>query len=79
MGSQDLQEAPTAGENKITPFADLGASRSVVDALAARSIDRPFPVQEALVRDALAGHGPLLQPPTGPGGTLAFGIGFVLA
>jgi ATP-dependent RNA helicase RhlE len=67
----------TAGENKITSFADLGTSRSVVDALAARSIDSPFPIQEMVIRDALAGHDLLVQSPTGSGKTLAFGIPLV--
>jgi superfamily II DNA/RNA helicase len=66
-----------AGENLITSFADLGTSRSVVDALAARSIDSPFPVQELVIRDALAGHDLLVQSPTGSGKTLAFGIPMV--
>ncbi|HVV90825.1 MAG TPA: DEAD/DEAH box helicase [Solirubrobacterales bacterium] len=77
MGSQDLPRRSIAGENKITSFADLGTSRSVVDALAARSIDRPFPVQEMVIRDALAGHDLLVQSPTGSGKTLAFGIPLV--
>ncbi len=77
MGSQDLPSSSTAGENKITSFADLGTSRSVVDALSARSIDRPFPVQELVIRDALAGHDLLVQSPTGSGKTLAFGIPLV--
>jgi superfamily II DNA/RNA helicase len=77
LGSQDLPSSSTAGENKITSFADLGTSRSVVDALSARSIDRPFPVQEMVIRDALAGHDLLVQSPTGSGKTLAFGIPLV--
>src|SRR6202000_3172882 len=77
LGSQDLPSSSIAGENKITSFADLGTSRSVVDALSARSIDRPFPVQEMVIRDALAGHDLLVQSPTGSGKTLAFGIPMV--
>jgi ATP-dependent RNA helicase RhlE len=46
----------------------------VVEALRARSITEPFPVQEMVVRDALAGHDLLVQSPTGSGKTLAFGI-----
>jgi ATP-dependent RNA helicase RhlE len=48
-----------------------------VDALSARSIDTPFPVQEMVIRDALAGHDLLVQSPTGSGKTLAFGIPLV--
>ncbi len=55
-------------------FADLGISKPVVSALAARGITDPFPVQQLVVRDALAGHDLLVQSPTGSGKTLAFGI-----
>jgi superfamily II DNA/RNA helicase len=55
-------------------FADLGISKSVVKALAARNITQPFPVQQMVIRDALAGHDLLVQSPTGSGKTLAFGI-----
>ena len=49
----------------------------MVDALRARSITQPFPVQEMVVRDALAGRDLLVQSPTGSGKTLAFGIPLV--
>jgi ATP-dependent RNA helicase RhlE len=49
----------------------------VVDALRARSITQPFPVQEMVVRDALAGRDLLVQSPTGSGKTLAFGVPMV--
>jgi len=55
-------------------FADLGISQAVVRALALRDITKPFPVQQLVVRDALAGHDLLVQSPTGSGKTLAFGI-----
>ncbi len=58
-------------------FADLGTSESVVRALAARDITQPFPVQQMVIRDALAGHDLLVQSPTGSGKTLAFGIPIV--
>jgi len=63
--------------HNITTFADLGTSKPVVDALSARSITQPFPVQEMVVRDALAGRDLLVQSPTGSGKTLAFGIPMV--
>jgi superfamily II DNA/RNA helicase len=78
LGPQDLpRRTKHVGENQITSFADLGTSRSVVDALAARSIDHPFPIQEMVIRDALAGHDLLVQSPTGSGKTLAFGVPLV--
>ena len=55
-------------------FADLGISKDVVRALAERDITQPFPVQQLVIRDALAGHDLLVQSPTGSGKTLAFGI-----
>ncbi len=55
-------------------FADLGISKPVVGALAARNITAPFPVQQMVVSDALDGHDLLVQSPTGSGKTLAFGI-----
>jgi ATP-dependent RNA helicase RhlE len=58
-------------------FADLGVSKNVVRALSQRGIDQPFPVQEMVIRDALAGHDLLVQSPTGSGKTLAFGVPLV--
>jgi ATP-dependent RNA helicase RhlE len=58
-------------------FADLGVSNNVVRALAQRGIDQPFPVQQMVIRDALAGHDLLVQSPTGSGKTLAFGVPLV--
>jgi superfamily II DNA/RNA helicase len=49
----------------------------VIRALARRDITHPFPVQQLVVRDALAGHDLLVQSPTGSGKTLAFGIPLV--
>jgi superfamily II DNA/RNA helicase len=49
----------------------------VVDALRARSIIEPFPVQQLVISDALAGHDLLVQSPTGSGKTLAFGVPLV--
>ena len=46
----------------------------MIHALARRDITQPFPVQQLVVRDALAGHDLLVQAPTGSGKTLAFGI-----
>jgi ATP-dependent RNA helicase RhlE len=58
-------------------FADLGVSNNVVRALSQRGIDQPFPVQQMVIRDALAGHDLLVQSPTGSGKTLAFGVPLV--
>jgi superfamily II DNA/RNA helicase len=58
-------------------FADLGASRQVVNALARRGIKEPFAVQALVVPDVLDGHDVLVQSPTGSGKTLAFGVPIV--
>jgi len=49
----------------------------VVEALRARSIVEPFPVQQMVISDALDGHDLLVQSPTGSGKTLAFGVPLV--
>jgi ATP-dependent RNA helicase RhlE len=58
-------------------FAELGASRAVVDALTARGIEEPFPVQRLVVPDVLDGRDVLVKSPTGSGKTLAFGVPIV--
>jgi superfamily II DNA/RNA helicase len=58
-------------------FRELGVSPRVVDALAASSIHRPFPIQARVLPDALAGLDVLAKSPTGSGKTLAFGIPIV--
>src|SRR5207237_5972516 len=58
-------------------FRELGVSRPVVDALAARSIHTPFSIQELALPDALAGLDVLVRSPTGSGKTLAFAVPIV--
>lgn len=58
-------------------FADLGVSKPVVRALAARGIEKPFAVQRLVIDDVLDGHDLLVQSPTGSGKTLAFGVPLV--
>src|SRR5436853_823131 len=55
-------------------FRELGASRPVVDALAAHSIHQPFHIQELVLPDALAGLDVLARSPTGSGKTLAYAL-----
>jgi superfamily II DNA/RNA helicase len=61
-----------------TTFADLGVPRDLVDALAARAVVTPFPIQQLTVADALAGRDLCGRAPTGSGKTLAFGIPLIL-
>jgi superfamily II DNA/RNA helicase len=58
-------------------FAELGVSRAVCDALSRRGFTQPFPVQELVIGDVLAGRDVLVKSPTGSGKTLAFGIPIV--
>jgi ATP-dependent RNA helicase RhlE len=55
-------------------FADLGVSRAVAAALRDRGIHTPFPIQELVIADVLAGRDVLAKSPTGSGKTLAFGV-----
>ena len=58
-------------------FRELGVSAPVVDALAARAVHSPFPIQEAVLPDAMAGLDVLVRSPTGSGKTLAFALPIV--
>jgi superfamily II DNA/RNA helicase len=53
-------------------FADLGVPRVLVDALAARGVTTPFPLQSVTLPDALAGRDILGRGRTGSGKTYAF-------
>ena len=48
-------------------FRSLGVRPQVVDALAARGIDTPFPIQRLVLPEALAGVDVLAKSPTGSG------------
>ena len=58
-------------------FSDLGVPARITRALAERDIHIPFPIQERVLRDALAGRDILAKAPTGSGKTLAFAIPIV--
>src|SRR5437667_5832462 len=58
-------------------FRELGVSPTIVEALAARSIHDPFPIQALVLPDALAGLDVLAKSPTGSGKTLAFALPIV--
>ena len=58
-------------------FSELGVSAPVLDALAARSIERPFRIQTLVLPDALAGVDVVAESPTGSGKTLAFALTIV--
>src|SRR5687768_1235122 len=56
----------------MSTFIDLGVSAPVSRALARRDIHVPFPIQELVIPDALAGRDVLARSRTGSGKTLAF-------
>ena len=58
-------------------FSQLGVSARIVRALAERDITTPFPIQDKVLRDALAGRDILAKAPTGSGKTIAFAIPIV--
>ena len=55
-------------------FSELGVSTRIVELLAERDITTPFPIQQHVLRDALAGRDILAKAPTGSGKTLSFAI-----
>jgi len=63
--------------NRPPSFAELGASRSVEEALRMRGILEPFPIQTLVLRDAIAGRDVLARSRTGSGKTLAFAVPIV--
>jgi superfamily II DNA/RNA helicase len=58
----------------VTSFADLGLRAELVSALADEGITTPFAIQEATIRDTLAGRDVCGRAKTGSGKTLAFGL-----
>ncbi|WP_432511648.1 DEAD/DEAH box helicase [Kineococcus sp. SYSU DK001] len=58
-------------------FAELGVPAALVDVLAARGVDRPFPIQAATLPDSLAGRDVLGRGRTGSGKTIAFALPLV--
>ena len=58
-------------------FSELGVPARIVGKLAERDIHTPFPIQERVLREALAGRDVLAKAPTGSGKTLAFAIPLV--
>ena len=65
------------GAARLPAFESLGVPAPLTAALAAAGIDRPFPIQAAVVPDALAGADILGRGRTGSGKTLGFCIPLV--
>ncbi|HEY2297988.1 MAG TPA: DEAD/DEAH box helicase [Jatrophihabitans sp.] len=60
--------------DNLPDFGELGLPRRIVNALARRGIETPFPIQAATIPDILAGRDLLGRAATGAGKTLAFGL-----
>ncbi|CAB4694991.1 MAG: DEAD/DEAH box helicase [Actinobacteria bacterium] len=69
--------AEGAAETGVTTFGALGASPAVVEALAARGITSPFPIQQMVVPEGIRGGDILAKSPTGSGKTLSFAVPIV--
>ncbi len=63
--------------SKLPSFRDLGVSDAVIDVLAARGIEAPFPIQAMVIEDATEGRDTLAKSKTGSGKTLGFAIPIV--
>ncbi len=84
MTAQPIERAPSLrresprprplGAAHIPTFASLGVPAPLIAALAETGIDTPFPIQAAVVPDALAGADILGRGQTGSGKTLGFCI-----
>ena len=70
----DSERYCSAMPDHHSTFADLGLKPVVVHALRRVGVESPFPIQTAVVQDALAGSDILGRAPTGSGKTLAFGL-----
>jgi superfamily II DNA/RNA helicase len=60
--------------DQLPTFQDLGVTEPVVEALAARGITAPFPIQAMVLEDATAGRDTLARSKTGSGKTLGFAL-----
>src|SRR5215218_2629762 len=60
-----------------TPLGALGVPVDLLAPLTAAGVIDPFPIQAAVIPDALAGRDVTGRAPTGSGKTLAFGIPLV--
>src|SRR4051794_21705208 len=60
-----------------TPLGALGVPADLLAPLTAAGVVDPFPIQAAVIPDALAGRDVTGRAPTGSGKTLAFGIPLV--
>ncbi|WP_460724039.1 DEAD/DEAH box helicase [Nocardia heshunensis] len=72
-----IHTAPSPDSSSLTGqvrFGDLGLPPVLAQALRRSGIDKPFPIQAAVIPDILAGRDVLGRAATGSGKTLAFGL-----
>ncbi|MFK7917918.1 MAG: DEAD/DEAH box helicase [Ilumatobacter sp.] len=69
--------ASTPTSDAMPTFAELGLPTEMVDALESRGMTAPFPIQAAVIPDALDGRDIAGRAPTGSGKTLGFGLPIV--
>src|SRR5260370_30130436 len=73
-GRRDVSGRAAAAGTRTATFDDLGVPAPLVDALRQAGIEAPFPIQVAVLPDALAGTDILGRGRTGSGKTLGFCI-----
>jgi ATP-dependent RNA helicase RhlE len=61
----------------MSKFLELGVSPRLIEAMDKRGIEAPFPIQELVIPDAMAGKDVLAKSRTGSGKTLAFAVPMV--
>jgi superfamily II DNA/RNA helicase len=73
-----IDDAPrVASTTEPIPFADLGLPARILQRLQSQGMSDSFPIQAAVIPDALAGRDVAGRAPTGSGKTLGFGLPLV--
>jgi superfamily II DNA/RNA helicase len=74
--SDETAEGPTTTttQRPVKSFTDVGVDPALAEALAAKGIHAPFPIQELTLPIATKGHDVIGQARTGTGKTLAFAL-----
>ena len=67
----------TRTTDRAVPFADLGLPERILKRLQSQGMSNSFPIQAAVIPDALAGRDVAGRAPTGSGKTLGFGLPLV--
>ena len=73
----DAPRATPTADDASVPFSDLGLPDAILDRLDRQGKHTAFPIQAAVIPDALAGRDVAGRAPTGSGKTLGFGLPLV--